>query len=461
MMRSIPFLALALLALATCPLSAQDDSPEGARRDVPLLRDLPVLGGVFRKEAPQDEKAVPTIGDVFDRMKTKDAVRANAARRRSPSAIRAEKRIGETRALTVGADGKIDYPEPEFADDWLRRRVLAIDGVEGAELIDRLTAGLAVRWAQPPGVTRSDEIRSITAERFLIIDARDREALARAEAEIRRFREAERAQVLVEVRMIEANEITGFPDLAVESAATADARLGEITAMKGVEVIAAPQVLFNEGQRASIEIANNVSYIRDYKVEYVRDGAIADPIIDVVKDGIALEFAALRDPDTGRIHLGMQLDRSWLTQPIPEFETTVDVRGHKTDVTIQLPDVHYKSWTSNELVLPGEGGTVFVRPFELGSTPSGRDFVLAAKVRVMEVEGAGARPITAPLIAVDTDRNLAFLQSARGFAVGDEVVFARGDVYRGSGTVREVVGKLVTIAITKGEPEEGDVAQKR
>ncbi len=102
-----------------------------------------------------------------------------------------------------------------------------------------------------------------------------------------------------------------------------------------VTQIAAPKLTVRPLTEASMSVENQTSYIRDFKVEKVRDELIADPVVAIVHDGLRLRTAAtLLTDDTAGIALEAQI--ADLQKPIPTFETTL---GIGKPISIQLPTV--------------------------------------------------------------------------------------------------------------------------
>ena len=87
---------------------------------------------------------------------------------------------------------------------------------------------------------------------------------------------------------------------------------------------------------AQISIVNQTSYIRDFEVEVQESMAIANPIVDVVQDGISIQASVL-PLEGGATGLSVEVTVADLKRPIPTFTTTL--AGATQPITIQLPQV--------------------------------------------------------------------------------------------------------------------------
>lgn len=97
--------------------------------------------------------------------------------------------------------------------------------------------------------------------------------------------------------------------------------------------VAAPAVTALPLQRTSVTIQNQTAYIRDFTVARRGDELIADPVVDVVCDGFAIELCSTVLPD-GRLGVHCDLDIKQLQRPIPTYETEL---APGTTVKIQVP----------------------------------------------------------------------------------------------------------------------------
>ncbi|MEZ5977578.1 MAG: hypothetical protein R3F34_05100 [Planctomycetota bacterium] len=106
----------------------------------------------------------------------------------------------------------------------------------------------------------------------------------------------------------------------------------------GLEVITAPRLLAFMRQKCTVGITNQTAYVKDYELVVVAPGdqLIADPVIDVVQDGIEATLRVTPLPD-GTFGLWMEASLSRLKRPIATTEVTL-AEG-LAPVTIGLPEV--------------------------------------------------------------------------------------------------------------------------
>ena len=105
--------------------------------------------------------------------------------------------------------------------------------------------------------------------------------------------------------------------------------------MSKLEVVSAPRLMVFEGQNGVITIVNQVSYISGFEIEGKADQRIADPVIDVVQDGLMLGLRATSGDAT---HMNLQLDLTLADLVRPIKTQTVQLGG--AGVTIQTPVVY-------------------------------------------------------------------------------------------------------------------------
>lgn len=148
-----------------------------------------------------------------------------------------------------------------------------------------------------------------------------------------------------------------------------------IEGAKDVTQLTAPRLSAYSGQRATISLLNQVSYIQDYEIERGQDGStIADPIIAVVNDGLALDLRGTASTDRRFVTLEIASTWSDLKRPIQEMTVAV---GPST-ATVQVPqvDVHQMRTTVR---LPAGGHVVVV-----DGTPRDREGTSVNRVLLIE-----------------------------------------------------------------------------
>lgn len=136
------------------------------------------------------------------------------------------------------------------------------------------------------------------------------------------------------LRGAEAAEDTA-PVVVLDAGPGTDALLQSLRGSKGVEELQMPRVSVNPLQRAQLSTSKTTSYVRDYELKVSQDAFMADPVVDVVKEGLMLEALVVPFAQT----TALTVDVQWgdLMEPIPTFSTSL---GEGTaPVTIQLPQV--------------------------------------------------------------------------------------------------------------------------
>lgn len=102
-------------------------------------------------------------------------------------------------------------------------------------------------------------------------------------------------------------------------------------------LVNAPRLTIYNNQRANLTLVNQVSYVKDYDVEVAQTSFIADPLIDVIQDGLTLDVRPTISHDRKYVTMEVQPAVANLVRPIRTFETTLS--GLSTPVVVELPEV--------------------------------------------------------------------------------------------------------------------------
>ena len=121
------------------------------------------------------------------------------------------------------------------------------------------------------------------------------------------------------------------------------------------ELVTAPRVLVFNTARANIAVMNQVAYVKDFDVEIAQAASIADPIIDVIQDGVVLDVRPVVSADRKFILMELRPTVATLRRPIQEIATTL---GSQNSVTIQLPELDLQR-VRTTVPMP-DGGTVML-----------------------------------------------------------------------------------------------------
>lgn len=121
------------------------------------------------------------------------------------------------------------------------------------------------------------------------------------------------------------------------------------------EQIEAPRLMVFNNVRASMHNLRNIAYIRDFDVEIAQAAAVANPVIGVVHEGVALDVRPVVDADLKFITLELRPTVMTLQLPIPQFTTTL---GVGQPISIQLPEVNLQK-VRTTVTIP-DGGTMML-----------------------------------------------------------------------------------------------------
>jgi Flp pilus assembly secretin CpaC/tetratricopeptide (TPR) repeat protein len=119
--------------------------------------------------------------------------------------------------------------------------------------------------------------------------------------------------------------------------------------------ITAPRLLVYNNTRANMSVLRQTTYIKDFDVEIAQAAAVANPVIGVVHDGVALDVRPVVSADRKFITMELRPTVLDLVLPIPTFTTTL---GVGQPIKIQLPETTLKQ-VRTTVTLP-DGGTVLL-----------------------------------------------------------------------------------------------------
>jgi len=131
--------------------------------------------------------------------------------------------------------------------------------------------------------------------------------------------------------------------------------LRAVSKSERVELVTAPRIVVHNTARANLSVLNQVAYVQDFDVEIAQAASIADPIIDVIQDGVILDVRPVVSADRRFITLELRPTIAELQRPIEEKVTTL---GSQNSVTIQLPEVEIQR-VRTSIPMP-DGGTVLL-----------------------------------------------------------------------------------------------------
>ncbi|MHC4262686.1 MAG: hypothetical protein ACYSWX_09210 [Planctomycetota bacterium] len=162
--------------------------------------------------------------------------------------------------------------------------------------------------------------------------------------------------------------------------------LEQLEEMGDADVLMVPRVLAHAGSASNIQAVEQTAYVKDYELTVLPDlqQEIADPIIDVLPTGVAIDLRAVPvGPDSLSVHVDFRY--SVAERPFPTRTVRVGAAGN--ELTIQLPEVRVAKATARFDLAPGSAVVMAtVDPGrEDGEAPRDLLFVLQA-ARVEEVD---------------------------------------------------------------------------
>lgn len=123
--------------------------------------------------------------------------------------------------------------------------------------------------------------------------------------------------------------------VVLEPGAATDAFLKAALSRKDAVALELEPVVMTALRMASTAKINQTSYVRDFAIEATKSALVADPVVDVVQDGLTVQAMAAPRAD-GSLGLSLSASLTELHRPIPTFTTSL---GVGKPVTIQLPNV--------------------------------------------------------------------------------------------------------------------------
>lgn len=129
---------------------------------------------------------------------------------------------------------------------------------------------------------------------------------------------------------------------------------------KRSEIVTEPSLMVYNATRATLTVANQVSYVSDFDVEIAQAASIAAPIVRVVMDGVFLDVTPVVSSDRRSVSIDLRPTVATLRRPIRTFQTSL---GSGSPVTIMLPEIELQKIRTRTTV--PDGGTVLVGGFKI------------------------------------------------------------------------------------------------
>lgn len=149
----------------------------------------------------------------------------------------------------------------------------------------------------------------------------------------------------------------------------------------GGESVTAPRLSTFPGRSAEVSVMNQVSYVKEYRLEIVEPGRreIADPVVDVIQEGVGMDVRVLQVADD---LYGMRISCSSaeIERPIPTRRFHLSP-SHPSEVEVAMPQV--LTAQVDATVLIPDGGGVLLLASGLGG---GRILAIVASFRRQPAE---------------------------------------------------------------------------
>lgn len=146
--------------------------------------------------------------------------------------------------------------------------------------------------------------------------------------------------------------------------------LRAVSKSERVELVTSPRITVHNTARGNLSVLNQVAYVQDFNVEIAQAASIADPIVNVVQDGVVLDVRPVVSADRRFITLELRPTIATLKRPIREVVTTL---GSQNSVTIQLPEVEIQR-VRTSIPMP-DGGTVLLGGLKVSDRQDNRSGV--------------------------------------------------------------------------------------
>ncbi len=168
-----------------------------------------------------------------------------------------------------------------------------------------------------------------------------------------------RVENLYDTTLGEDGGLSGSGGLSFQWAYLSDLQfqmvLRAVSKKERVELVTAPRLLVSNTGRANLRVLNQVAYVKDFDVQIAQAASIADPIVEIVQEGVVLDVRPVVSADRRFITLELRPTVATLKRPIRTVTTSLGTQG---SVTIQLPELEIQR-VRTTVPMP-DGGTVLL-----------------------------------------------------------------------------------------------------
>ncbi|HYC78120.1 MAG TPA: hypothetical protein VEI02_10885 [Planctomycetota bacterium] len=134
-----------------------------------------------------------------------------------------------------------------------------------------------------------------------------------------------------------------------------EAILRAVQKYERVNTVTAPKLVVSNTQRAHLQVINHIAYVKDFDVEIAQAAVIADPVVDVIKEGVILDVRPTVSNDRRFVTLELRPTVATVQRPIRTFTTTLGVGAA---VTFEVPELKKES-IKTTVVMP-DGATLLL-----------------------------------------------------------------------------------------------------
>ena len=134
-----------------------------------------------------------------------------------------------------------------------------------------------------------------------------------------------------------------------------EAILQAVQKYERLNTVSAPSLMVYNTQRANLQVTRSIAYVKDFDVEIAQAAVIADPIVDVAKEGVVLDVRPIVSSDNRFITLELRPTVATLRRPFRLFSTSL---GVGTAVTFEVPELRKESLKTT-VIMP-DGGTLLL-----------------------------------------------------------------------------------------------------
>jgi len=146
--------------------------------------------------------------------------------------------------------------------------------------------------------------------------------------------------------------------------------LRAVSKSERIQLVSNPRILISNTGRSNLTVLNQVSYVKDFDVEIAQAASIADPIVDVIQDGVILDVRPVVSADRRFIMLELRPTIAELKRPIRQQTTTL---GSQASVTIELPELEIQRIRTS-IPMP-DGATVMLGGLKISDSKDFRSGV--------------------------------------------------------------------------------------